>query len=137
MLRYGDNEHGHNSQRVTQGAASSQQVKTDAELHSDYERRWQTFLLADKPAGSVRYAAVPWVLPTGETSHTSVADVVLAPVGSGGDGDKKKRLRLELLRWHPDKFESRFGASLHEADRARILEAVTAVSAALTSISGR
>mmetsp|Transcript_8734 Transcript_8734/g.15724 ORF Transcript_8734/g.15724 Transcript_8734/m.15724 type:complete len:312 (-) Transcript_8734:384-1319(-) len=115
------------------------QVKSNLELHSDYEHRWQEFLLQEKASGSVRFSAVPWILPDGDSSssHTSVEDVVLAPVLGEEGAVRKKRLRLELLRWHPDKFMARFGVSLCEGDRARILQEVTAVSSALTNIAGR
>lgn len=37
---------------------------------------------------------------------------------------KRKRLRLELLRWHPDKFMGKFGSRLREGDREAIMAQV-------------
>lgn len=38
------------------------------------------------------------------------------------------------MRWHPDKFESRFGRRLAAKDRERILERVKGVSQALNAL---
>lgn len=45
----------------------------------------------------------------------------------------KRRVRLELLRWHEDKF-ARFKDRLAKADADRILERVKAVTQILNSI---
>lgn len=47
----------------------------------------------------------------------------------------RKRVRLELLRWHEDKF-ARFGDRLAAADKQRILERVKAMTQMLNSIAG-
>ena len=38
------------------------------------------------------------------------------------------------MRWHPDKFEARFGRRLAQNDRARILERVKDTSQALNAL---
>ena len=43
----------------------------------------------------------------------------------------KRRLREELLRWHPDKFQGNYGALLLEADGDRIMHRVQAICEAL------
>ncbi len=45
----------------------------------------------------------------------------------------KRRQRGELLRWHPDKFQGRYGALLLEADRGRIMHRVQAICELLNS----
>ena len=52
-----------------------------------------------------------------------------------GNDERRKRLRLELMRWHPDKFEARFGRRLRAADRSRILDRVKSVSQALNALA--
>jgi len=44
-----------------------------------------------------------------------------------GDSDerRKQRLKLALLRWHPDKFEAAHGGKLDTSQRAAIMEKVT------------
>jgi hypothetical protein len=43
----------------------------------------------------------------------------------------KKTLKKYVMRWHPDKFQQRFGARLREGDRERVLERVRVVSQAV------
>ena len=45
--------------------------------------------------------------------------------------EKKKRLRAELLRWHPDKFQALFGRSLRPDDADQILAKVKEISQAI------
>lgn len=47
--------------------------------------------------------------------------------------ERKKRLRSELLRWHPDKFTGHFAHYLAESDRQRTLVRVQAISQMLTA----
>ena len=44
-----------------------------------------------------------------------------------GHVEWRRRLRRELLRWHPDKFQALCGAALLEADRDRIMQRVQAI----------
>ncbi len=62
-----------------------------------------------------------------------IRNVVL--YGTQGEGEKKKRLRLELVRWHPDKFTAKFGKRLAPKDHDRILQRVNATSQQLTGIN--
>lgn len=47
----------------------------------------------------------------------------------------KRRLRTELLRWHPDKFQGHYAALLVEADRERIMHRVQAICEVLNAAS--
>ena len=46
----------------------------------------------------------------------------------------RRRVRAELMRWHPDKFGARFGARLAARERAGVLERVKAVAQMLTEL---
>ncbi len=48
-----------------------------------------------------------------------------------GQEEKRKRLRAELLRWHPDKFQSSFGRNLKPEDAEQILAKVNEISQAI------
>ena len=50
-----------------------------------------------------------------------------------GQVEWRRRLRTELLRWHPDKFQARCGAALLEADRERIMQRVQAICEVLNA----
>lgn len=54
-----------------------------------------------------------------------------------GKDEQKKRLRLELMRWHPDKFHSRFRTRLVAKDADRILERVESQTKALNALAAR
>lgn len=45
--------------------------------------------------------------------------------------DRKRRLRSELLRWHPDKFQAHFGAILKAEDAEQIMAKVKEISIAI------
>ena len=47
--------------------------------------------------------------------------------------ERKRRLRAELLRWHPDKFTGHFAQYLAETDKMRILARVQEISQMLTA----
>ena len=42
--------------------------------------------------------------------------------------------RSELVRWHPDKFEARFGRRLDPGDKPRVMQRVVALSQALNAL---
>ena len=93
-----------------------------------YEARWA--LLAGAPAGApLAAAAIPW-LPA---SAADARDVVL--FCAAGAEAARRRVRAELMRWHPDKFGSRVGARLAPAERPAALERVKAVAQMLTELA--
>ena len=49
---------------------------------------------------------------------------------------RRAAVRLALQRWHPDRFLQRFGSRLAPAERAAMLERVTALAAAVTTGRG-
>jgi hypothetical protein len=82
-------------------------------------------------AGSITYADVPWLVP--DLSDKEQFEAVVLH-GVEGPADVKRRLRSELLRWHPDKFVARFGARVAAGDRDRVLAGVQHTSQMLTSM---
>lgn len=82
------------------------------------------------PARPLAYGDIPWIdEPTPEAFNSLVL------CGAEGPAEVKKRLRMELVRWHPDKFVGRFGARLAPTDRERVLERVKGMSQALNALS--
>jgi len=93
-----------------------------------YEARWA--LLAAAPAGApLASADVPW-LPA---APAEARPVVL--FGAEGAEAARRRVRAELMRWHPDKFGARLGARLAPAERPAALERVKAVAQMLTQLA--
>ncbi|KAG2455077.1 hypothetical protein HYH02_000899 [Chlamydomonas schloesseri] len=120
-----------------------------------YDMRWEQLDAASvsssssAPRAPLRYWDIPWPLENPHNStgaggdggsskrpppaHTpppprvdALRDFFL--VGAAGPADIKKRLRAELLRWHPDKFGARFGARLEAAGHAHRTCALTRVT---------
>lgn len=122
---------------------SQPQLPDLATQRANYERAWQALesqpplAPAAKAPPPLQHKDVPWPVPEG-AGEQQLRDLMLH--GVEGPGDIKRRLRAELLRWHPDKFEARFAARLPPAgsgERARIAAHVHEVSQLLTKmISG-
>lgn len=50
---------------------------------------------------------------------------------------QRRRVREELLRWHPDKFEARFGALLAPAEADNVMLRVKHMSQLLNDLHGQ
>ena len=55
--------------------------------------------------------------------------------GTSSPDEERKRIRTELLRWHPDRFANKFGTRLRASDRDRVLERVKQVSQMLNALT--
>ncbi|EFN57300.1 hypothetical protein CHLNCDRAFT_143906 [Chlorella variabilis] len=99
---------------------------------ASYEARWQ-FFSSKHPEAVVGYGDVPWILAAEGAPQEELQRVVL--YGTSGTEEQRRRLRTELIRWHPDKFVSKFGRRLAPADRERVLARVNAVSQQLTAMN--
>jgi NF-kappa-B inhibitor-like protein 1 len=75
---------------------------------------------------------VPWILAAEGAPQDELQRVVL--YGAEGPEEQRRRLRTELVRWHPDKFVAKFGRRLAAGDRERVLERVNALSQQLNAI---
>ena len=90
-----------------------------------------------KPGSSspIGYDDVPWPhlmgkeLPLKET----VTEFLFGDLQSGSD-TYRSYLRLQRVRWHPDRFVQRCGGRLKDCDRAKILDKVNAISQILNSL---
>jgi hypothetical protein len=89
-----------------------------------YDKAWKEFETNGKV--SICYDDIPWPPTAGTISGVSSSS------GSGA----KKLLRAALIRWHPDKF-AKILKRVHEADRARTLEAVKAITRSILDEKAR
>ena len=99
---------------------------------ADYEARWAT-LDASPASQPLQYASIPW-LPGGarDEDGTYLRDMLLH--GVQGPVDVKKRLRAEIMRWHPDKFVARFGPRLQATDRECVISRAKEMSQLVTHV---
>ena len=109
-----------------------------------YERVWGVLSSPTSSADiTLTFATLPWPLLT---APTKLEDFTVAAISeflfhkqrpsSGVEGEKNRRTRLkeELLRWHPDKFEHRVLGRIVPADMELVRAGADAVIKVLTSL---
>lgn len=69
--------------------------------------------------------------------HVSNADPYCCSVTTGDVSVQRRRVREELLRWHPDKFEARFGSLLQPGERESVMQRVKHTSQLLNDVHGQ
>eukprot|EP00850_Spirogloea_muscicola_P024438 SM000821S22583 [mRNA] locus=s821:1613:2157:- [translate_table: standard] len=72
------------------------------------------------------FGDIPWPVPPG--SEPEMGALLLAGVPPA---EHRKRLRTEVLRWHPDKFVQRWGQRLSDKEQERIVARVNEISQAV------
>lgn len=95
---------------------------------SSYRRAWGVVAAMADRGESIEHDDLPW--PTREGDAASAEDARRAILGDDA-GDKNRAravLRLEMLRWHPDKFDAKMGGFIVEADRERVRARVNVVA---------
>jgi len=97
-----------------------------------YEARWRSFATADW-SEPIQMAHVPWLVDDLNEDPAQLASFLL--YGAITPEEQRKRSRGELMRWHPDKFVSKFGSRLYAQDRTSILDKVNAISQLLNTIN--
>ena len=104
-----------------------------------FDERWAALeASASQPrAPLLGYDDIPWppkmssLLAHAVVGGSGANDAARADASSVGPRETKLAYHRCVRRWHPDKFEARWGARLREEDRARVLERVNAVARAL------
>jgi len=72
-------------------------------------------------------------MPT-TVSHSLASFSTLHHQNTRGPAELKKRLRTELLRWHPDKMTARLAGRLVQPDQEAVVAGVRAVAQQLTGL---
>jgi len=90
-----------------------------------------------KPGSSspIGYKDVSWPHPPGKEVLLKevVTEFLFGDLQSGSD-TYRSYLRLQRIRWHPDRFVQRCGGRLKDCDRGKILDKVNAISQILNSL---
>jgi len=85
------------------------------------EQRWKQL----EASSSVSFSDIPWP-PLGSKN---VIQWAATQAGGRVDASTRKRVYRQLvLRWHPDKFEAKFGSKVNAGEKNRILEKVQEIS---------
>ena len=99
---------------------------------SSYRRAWGVVAAMADRGELIEHDDLPW--PTREGDAASAEDARRAILGENladtSPAPKSARavLRLEMLRWHPDKFDAKMGGFIVEADRERVRARVNVVA---------
>ncbi|KAI9891702.1 MAG: hypothetical protein M1814_002452 [Vezdaea aestivalis] len=101
-------------------------IREQLDRRKIYQDKWKALTTnpeawkANPPA-----SVIPWPVPTGRLVNVTPQAVETFLVsGTSGDEDRNAMLKMERVRWHPDKMQQRFGA---EKMSVQVSKAVTAV----------
>jgi hypothetical protein len=108
-----------------------------------YEETWAKLRANDDKGIPLGFYDIPWpsfenVSSVGDITRERVLAFVSHPLRKriqGHDEGLSKSLRLELLRWHPDKFESNTLPKVIGCDREAVREAATQVTGILVAFN--
>lgn len=78
-----------------------------------------------------RFGDVPWPCPGGGDPEAMAAALVARGPPLEEQGALKRYLRVQQVRWHPDRFLQRFRNQIETWELGRVMGAVTALSQAL------
>jgi hypothetical protein len=129
-----------------QAAAEAERPQQEAEALQIYEAKWGALLRPGKgqvvvAPRSLGFGDVPWPLfgavgSVEDVTWQRVREFVFHPQRSSVQGTyKAKSIRLELLRWHPDKFERNVLDKIVQGDREAVKEAAGNVARFLTELT--
>jgi len=105
-----------------------------------YDAKWEE-LKKSKTLTSVMLCEMPWPIfaqgctSPDEISRRSIEEFIFHPLRIGMETKSRKdRLRVEMLRFHPDKFDSHIVSKLRESDREMAIKIAGAVARILTGM---
>ncbi|XP_064649515.1 NF-kappa-B inhibitor-like protein 1 [Lineus longissimus] len=99
-----------------------------------YEQKWTDIFSEIKNGMHMSFSDIPW--PDGlSNSPDIVREFLFCDFGEEETTLRKKYLRSQQVRWHPDKFMQKFGQNLLQTDRERILEKVKRVSQVMNQLN--
>ncbi|XP_004847076.1 NF-kappa-B inhibitor-like protein 1 isoform X2 [Heterocephalus glaber] len=89
-----------------------------------------------EPAGAARgglwrFGDVPWPCPGGGDPEAMAAALVARGPPAEEQGALRRYLRVQQVRWHPDRFLQRFRSQIETRELGRVMGTVTALSQAL------
>ena len=106
---------------------------------TSYEREWNG--LKEKSDGSLTWRSFPWPMmkkPSEPEDITAngIGALVLSTHHSN-DKSNRDRLKEQLLRWHPDRFENRWLKKVSEKEQEKVRNGAGQVVRALNELMTR
>lgn len=90
-----------------------------------YEAKWHVFAMSKD---LITLHNVPWLVENQEEARAVILH------GTSGPTEERKRIRLELMRWHPDKFYAKFGKRIASSEQ-QIMDRVKHMSQMLNGLA--
>jgi hypothetical protein len=111
---------------LKRGAERKKAKEAEAAWHN-YVKRWENLKSAQKisPEPDIRARElIPWPVVSGKAKDVSTEEIeCFLRCASAWKDDPAALLKIERVRWHPDKMQQRFGQHL-DADTMRSVTAV-------------
>ncbi|XP_078350119.1 NF-kappa-B inhibitor-like protein 1 [Oculina patagonica] len=114
---------------ITRMSIQRQKLKLTSSL-TDYEKRCQEIFQSNSTT-SLKFLDLPW---PSEGDTKNMIDLVVKWSELKTDEEKKKFLKEQQVRWHPDKFLQKCGKRLHVEDREQIIEQVKELSQEINAL---
>jgi hypothetical protein len=103
-----------------------------------YEQMWVGFEMAIANKMQIGWKEIPWLPVLKLKGPTGVESWKTLGVPEHADLEEKKAaLRSATMRWHPDRFASKFGSVIKEVERVGVMEEVVKVSQRINEIRAR
>ncbi|KAH9496465.1 hypothetical protein Btru_010934 [Bulinus truncatus] len=96
----------------------------------NYERKF-SYLLSHLAGRTLTYGCVPWPC----LDMTALAGVLFSDLPDITSTEYRKYLRVQQIRWHPDKFTQKFKDHLHPDHVVKIMAKVKAISQFLNNLN--
>lgn len=115
---------------ITRMSIKRQKLKLSS-LLTGYENQCQAIFCSNSTT-NLKFIDLPW--PSGGDTKEMI-DLVMkwSELKTAGD-DRKKFLKEQQVRWHPDKFLQKCGNRLHFEDREKIIEQVKELSQEINAL---
>jgi len=101
-----------------------------------YEAQWEFFCSDTKSLGTLKQMQIPWIVPMDVLRSSGAKEELEQVLWSDVDEarERKKIVRKQLIRWHPDKFMSQFGKCIDPLEADAVRQGVNLVSQLLALI---
>ncbi|EGO03392.1 hypothetical protein SERLA73DRAFT_119127 [Serpula lacrymans var. lacrymans S7.3] len=128
--------------KAREAAQAAMQKKNDDAIIQQfilYDAKWAE-LKSDVPHHSIMAAQLPWPIlvnntPVHAITYNLVQEFVFHPLRPGLDGKTRRdKVKMEMLRYHPDKFNSRILDKVLDSERGLVVELGGSVARILTQM---
>ncbi len=99
------------------------------EMKKKYEEKF-TKLLGMEAEGMIGFSNIPWPHAK-KTGLERIKEFLLCDIDEKDEETKKKYLKDQQVRWHPDRFTQKFDGKLKEEDKEKIMGKVKDISQAI------